>query len=260
VAARLGEYLQLGMALDVMWSEVTLKQFYPWFLGTGNLADPDGRIKAEGDGVGVGGKVGLTLQLTERQRIALTYRLPMNIDYDGGFQVDNVPAGLGGGTFRTDFKTTIKFPTIIAAGYGINLTDKIRIEADVEWLQFSRFKDLPLIVANGLPGLPASVHEDWRDTFTIGIGGDWRINEHWVVRAGYQFYQSPVPDSTFSPTIPDADQNVITVGVGYTYKKHSIEAADFYDKRHIENNQNPAFNGNYDITVHLFSFSYRFTF
>lgn len=262
-ALKLGDHLQVGASLDVMWSELTLKQFYPWFLTTQNLADPDGHIKAQGDGVGVGGKLALTLKITERQRLAVTYRLPMDIEYDGDFTADNVPAALGGGTFRTDFETGIKFPAIVAAGYGINLTDGIRVEADVEWLRFSRFKDLPLRVGKPLPGLPESVNQDWRDTFTIGIAGDWRINAHWVLRLGYQFYQTPVPDSTFSPTIPDADQNVITLGLGYRYKHHSLElayGADFYDGRHITNDQNPAFNGTYDITVHLFALSYRLRF
>lgn len=263
VAAKLSEALRVGAGVDVMWSELTLKQYYPWFLGTGNLADPDGRITTESEGTGVSGHLGVTLQLTERQRVALTYRLPLDINYKGDFQADNVPAALGGGVFRTEFKTQIRFPTVVAAGYGINLTERLRLEADVEWLQFSRFEDLPLMVANGLPGLPASINEDWRDTWTLGISGDYRLGEHWVVRAGYQFYQSPIPDSTFSPAIPDADQHVLTFGIGYNYKRHFLEAAygaDFYNTRQIADNQNPAFNGTYNFTVHLFSLSYRFVF
>ena len=105
--------------------------------------------------------------------------------------------------------------------------------------------------------------QDWRNTITVGIGGDWKFAEAWVLRAGYQFYQSPVPDSTVSPIIPDADQNVLTVGLGFEHGHHSIEAAyglDFYADRNISSDQNPAFNGEYEITAHLFSFAYRFTF
>ena len=72
-----------------------------------------------------------------------------------------------------------------------------------------------------------------------------------------------MPDSTFSPTIPDADQNVFTIGLGYALGHHSFEAAyglDFYGDRNIRNDQNPAFNGDYKIHVHLISFSYRYSF
>jgi long-chain fatty acid transport protein len=263
VAAKLGDFARVGVGLDIMWSQVKFNQFYPWFLLTGNLASPDGQIRVEGDGVGVGGNFGLTLSITEKQRLAVTFRMPIRVDYSGDFQVDNVPAALGGGSVRSDFGTSIKFPAIVGAGYGIELTDKIRVEADVEWLQFSNFKNLPLNTSNPLPGLPNNVEENWKDTFTAGIAGDWRFASDWIFRLGYQFYQSPVPDSTFSPSIPDADQNVLTVGLAYTHGHHWLEAAygaDFYGSRHITNNQNPAFNGDYNITVHLFSFSYRYSF
>lgn len=264
VAIKLTDQLRFGAGLDVMWSRLTLKQNYPWAAATSNPSDPDGGMKAQADGVGVGGNVGLTWQFTKQQRLALTYRSPININYTGDFSVNNAPASLGGGSMNDEFKTAIKFPTIVAAGYGIELTDTLRLETDVEWLQFSNFKSLPLKsdLAQSL-GFPTSIAENWKNTFTVGIGGDWKFSPDWVLRAGYQFYQTPVPDSTYSPTIPDSDQNVFTIGLGYRHKRHSFEAAyglDFYADRNIQNNQNPAFNGKYEISVHLMSLSYRYTF
>ena len=262
-AAKIHERLSFGAGVDVFWSELSLKQFYPWFLATGNPADADGVAEAKGDGVGVGGNVGLTWSVTDRQRLAVTYRYPVNIDYDGHFQLGNVPNTLGGVGFRNAFHSNIEFPTIVAVGYGVQLTDRLRLEVDVEWLQFSNFDKLPFQVQAAPPGFPSEVAQDWKDTFTAGFGGDWRLNSNWVVRGGYQFYQSPVPDHTFSPGIPDADQNVITVGLAYKHNKHTMEVAygaDFYNERRITNNQNPSFNGVYDITVHLFAFSYHYAF
>ncbi|MFM2294253.1 MAG: hypothetical protein RLZZ350_666 [Verrucomicrobiota bacterium] len=267
VAFHLGEHVTLGLGLDIMWSQLTLKQFYPWLLVGGG---PDGNLKAKGDGVGVGGNLGLTWKVTDRQRVAVTWKLPMDVNYEGSATVDNInPTGTFlGVTPSSSFETKIKYPMQVALGYGIQVTDKFRIEADGEWIQFSRFKSLDLSLANNAILLTAlgqstSIAQNWKDTFTVGIGGDYQINPNWTVRAGYQFYQSPVPDSTFSPTIPDADQNVITVGLRYQHGKHSIEGAyglDFYDKRTITTAANPTFNGTYDVTVHLFSFAYRYAF
>jgi long-chain fatty acid transport protein len=263
-SAKIGESLQVGLALEVMWSQLTLKQYYPWFLVTGSLSSPDGNIETKGDGIGIGGKLGVTWKVAEHQRLALTARLPITVDYEGDFTLDNVPAALGGGTIQRTFNSSITFPTTIAAGYGIELTDKIRIEADFEWLQFSQFDQLPLEVPGAAQlGLPSNVRENWKNTFTAGIGGDWKFHPDWVLRAGYQYYESPVPDATFSPAIPDANQNVITVGLGYKYRGHSFEfayGADFYNQRNIQDNQNPAYNGKYKITVHLFSVAYRYAF
>ncbi len=267
VAARLCDGLSLGAGLDVMWSELTLKQFYPWFLFPGSIGtEPDGNAKAKGDGVGYGGNIGLTWQFTERQRVAATFRSPMTIDYDGDFTISHITptAAFLGATSRSDFGTQVRFPTIVAVGYGIQLTDTIRLESDVEWVQFSRFKSLDLDVKNNAFLFPTTrFAQNWDDTFTAGIGGDWRFAPNWIVRAGYQFYQSPVPDRTFSPTIPDANQHVFTVGLSYRYKQHSAEiayGADFYDRRHITHDINPAFNGDYELAVHLFALAYRFSF
>ena len=266
-AVKLGDYLQAGAGFDVMWSQLTLKQFYPWFVFPGSTATAlDGHLEGKGSGFGFGGNIGLTLKITEHQRVAVTVRSPMNVHYTGDFTIDNVTptaAGLGV-TPRSDLNTKIDYPTIVALGYGIELSDKVRVEADGEWLQFSRIKSLNLGIGNDAVLLPSTtIPQNWRDTFTAGISADWRFATNWVVRGGYQFYQSPEPDSTFLPVIPDADQNVLTIGVSYTHNRYSLEAAygaDFYADRNISNNQSPALNGKYGITVHLFSVAYRYSF
>ncbi len=269
VAFKLSDHFSLGVGVDVMWSRLTLKQFYPWaiFPGSGGT-EPDGTLKGQGQGVGVGGNLGLTWKINDRHTVAVTYRSQMNVDYSGDTTINNITptASFAGATSESDFDTDIAYPNMVAVGYGIQLTDTIRLEADAEWIQFSRFKSLEVNLGNNnllLPPANRSIPEDWKDTFTAGIGGDWKFAENWVARAGYQFYQSPVPDSTFSPTIPDANQNVITIGVGYHGEHNSFEVAygaDFYDTRTISTDYQPAFNGTYKTTVHLFSLSYRYSF
>lgn len=263
VSLRLADNLTAGAGVDVMWSQLDLRQFYPWALVTQNPADADGLAKGKGDGVGLGGNLGLTWQVADRHRLAVTYRSPITIDYSGNFHLNNVPAVLGGGALGGDFKSKIKFPTIVSVGYGVQVSDTVRLEADVEWLQFSRFDSLPVGIQNPPPGIPANINQAWRDTFTAGLGGDWKFAPRWALRASYQYYQSPVPDKTFSPTIPDANQNVFTLGLAYQCQRHNFEIAYggiFYDDRKIVGSQNPAYDGNYQVRVHLFAFAYRFQF
>jgi long-chain fatty acid transport protein len=253
-ALRINDKLSIGAGLDVMYSELVFKQFLSPFF-------PGFNFKAKGTGFGFSGNAGITFNLTDHQRIALTVRAPMNVDYDGHLDFSNEP--FTGGSSRTDFGSQIRYPTIVSVGYGISLTETIRLESDVEWLQFSRFKNLPVTVGSNPYLSSLTIPQNWRDTFTAGIAGDWRFAPNWILRAGYQFYLTPVPDSTFSPTIPDANQNVLTIGVGYKHKGHSLEFAyglDFYDQRDIKNDVNPAFNGTYKFNVHLFSAAYRLAF
>ncbi len=255
IAAKLGDHLQLGVGLDVMWSQLELRQF---------IAPPTVEAHASGDGVGYGGNLGLTWKITDHQRLALTYRSTMTVDYEGSARIENTGAPSDPGT---SFGSQIKFPNIISVGYGIDLTKKVRLESDLEWLQFSQFKNLGIrtgsIAELGGLNLSQNIPQNWRNTFTAGFGGDWKFSDHWILRAGYQYFESPVPDSTFSPTIPDANQNVITLGLGWKGAHSSLEFAyglDFYNDRNITNDQNPALNGKYTFNVHLFSLAYRYAF
>jgi long-chain fatty acid transport protein len=251
IAAKLGEHLQIGVGLDVMWSDLEIRQFVSPYL-------PGVEAHADGDGVGIGGNLGITWKITDRQRLALAYRSTMTVDYSGTARLENFS-----GTPSTSFGSQIKYPNIVSVGYGIDLTDKVRLESDVEWLQFSMFKNLGITTGNTPLGpLTQNVPENWHDTFTVGIGGDWKFADHWVLRGGYQFFESPVPDSTFSPTIPDANQNVFTIGIGWKGKNNSLEASyglDFYDERNITTPLNPI-KGKYTFNVHLFSLAYNHAF
>jgi long-chain fatty acid transport protein len=254
LSMKLRDDLSVGVGLDVMWSDLEFKQYLSPLIH-------DLQAQVQGNGVGFGGNLGITWQVTERQRLAVTYRSPININYSGTAQFNNYP---GGGIPNSSFNSQIKFPTIVSVGYGLQVNDAVRLETDFEWVQFSRFDTLPIHIGSNPLGVPSqNISENWMDTFTAGFGGDWQINDNWVVRGGYQYYKSPVPDSTFSPTIPDANQNVITIGVGWKSGHSSLEFAyglDFYNQRIITNDQNPAYDGKYTFNVHLFSLAYRYTF
>jgi long-chain fatty acid transport protein len=268
LSVRLFDKFSIGAGFDAMWSKLKLEENYPWLAFPGSTGtEPDGRAKGSGDGFGYGGNIGVTWQITDRQRFAATYRSPMNVYYNGSFNINNLTptAAFLGATPTSSFSSKIRFPSIVSVGYGIQISDSFRLESDVEWIQFSRFKSLNINAGNNtfLFGTAANAPENWKDTFTAGIGGDWKFADHWVLRSGYQFFQSPVPDSTFSPTIPDSDQNVITVGIGWKGRHNSLEAAyglDFYNDRNITTDQNAAFNGKYTFTVHLFSLAYHYSF
>lgn len=257
---RINDRVAVGGGLDIFWSELTLKQFYPAFPAFGL---PENTVKAKGDGFGIGGNLGITVNITEAQRVAVTYRAPFDIDYEGDLRFGNPPM-LPGAVQNSEFGSEIEFPGIFGFGYGIELNEKVRLESNVEWIQFSRFERLPLETGPNGPYFPTGIEQDWDDTFTVGIAGDWRVCENWTIRGGYQYYETPVPDHTFSPTIPDANQHAFTAGLSFATGPHRGEFGYGYiryDDRDINNTGNAAaFNGHYEMMVHLFSLGYTYNF
>lgn len=266
VATRVGDTLSVGVALNVYWSELDLRQSMPWSLLTGFPGAPDGTAQLEGDGWAVGARAGMTWQFSPKQRVSLVYVSPFDVDYEGSTRVSNIPPPAGGLVAeRSDFDSTIKFPSIVAFGYGVELTDKIRVGVDVEWLEFSRFDELPLdLGANNAAGLTLpSIPQDWDDTWTIGVGGDWAITEPWTVRAGYLFMESPIPAETLAPTLPDADRHLLTTGLTYERGDNAIDLAfaySIFDDAPARSDVIPAYSGDYDLSSHIVQLSYRRSF
>lgn len=261
-AARINDRLSIAAGVSFYWSDLELRQYYPWSALIGNPAAPDGEAKFTGDGQAWGGNAAVTWQATDRQRLAATYRTSFDVDYDGDFKVSNIPGPLA--SPRSDFSTTMAFPAIAGFGYGLQVTDKLKIAVDAEWIEFSRYDSLSLDIAENTALLPmADIPEDWKDVWTYGIGVDWQFAEALTFRAGYMYIESPIPDETLSPTLPDANRNVFSVGLGYKVGGHSLNIAyaySLFDDRDIRNNQNPAYDGDYDIASHLIGASYGYIF
>jgi len=71
------------------------------------------------------------------------------------------------------------------------------------------------------------------------------------------FLMHSVPEGPFD--IMSMDKSV-TIPDGVKKQLEAAYGLDFYDDRNIKNDQNPAFNGKYQFTVHLFSLAYRYSF
>lgn len=263
-AIRLMDNLFLDAGVDAVSPGFALGQYYTLFpsvLGDGF----ESHMKADGDGWGWG-NIGLAWDITKHQHLALTYTSPMDDDYSGRFIMDPMEAAAG--AISSGFNSAMRLPTIVGIGYGIALTETISLETDFEWLDFSRYESSDLNAVNdpvlfATAGKSTSTPQNWRNNFASGVGSDWKFAEHWVLRAGYQFFENPMRNSAFSPTTPDANQHVITLGIGWKGKRSSLEVAyalDLYYDRHIANDSQPGFDGAYGFNGHMLSLAYKFSF
>lgn len=95
------------------------------------------------------------------------------------------------------------------------------------------------------------------------MGADWKLNPELTLRAGYQYLQSPVPSRTMVPLVSEADQSLVSVGAGYAAGAHRLDLAymlGLFDRRRVEGNLNPAYDGRYKIESHLLAAAYAYAF
>lgn len=259
LAFPVSDKLLFGAGIDLAYSELNLKlnvplPSSPLFTSSYDI------IKVETDGTGVGAHAGLTWLATENQRAALTIRSPMYIKYEGdlSLQLDQIPNA------AAPISTSIRFPTTLTAGYGIQLSDALQLEAQIEWLEWSLYKNMSAEYTGALGSIDSMLTDpNWKDTWTLGIGGSYQLNNAWTLHCGYAFIETPIPDSTYSPLYPDSDRHVISTGFSYKNNSHQFDfsyAYSIFKTRNIDNSANSSYYGNFKIDANLVGITYKYTF
>lgn len=262
-ALRLGPDWSVGAGVDVYVANLTFKQVFPWSAVFGPAA-PAGTLKADGDAQAVSGHAGLAWEPAPGHRLALAYRGAADLDFDGDARLHGAPLPLPG--LDGDFETTLRLPDIVTAAYGVRVTDTLQLEADAEWLGWSRYDRQTVGLAIPAAPVPLSrtLPQRWEDTWTFGGAAAWQVTPAWTLRAGYTWLPSPVPESTLAPTLPDADRHVVSFGLGYSRGHHRVDVGCslslFEDATATVAGPAGALPVNYELDADLFGVAYLYTF
>lgn len=55
----------------------------------------------------------------------------------------------------------------------------------------------------------------WKDSWFFAIGAHYKVSGNWLLRGGIAYDQSPVPDATRGPRVPDEDRRWVSIGARY---------------------------------------------
>lgn len=90
--------------------------------------------------------------------------------------------------------------------------DRFSLAASVKWTNWSSFEKLELTShGDTLVSLP----QQYKDSWAYAIGGDYKLNEQWTLRAGVGYDETPTNIVSRDPRIPDGSRRLLGMGVGY---------------------------------------------
>ena len=261
---KIDDNMSIGVGLDIYRSRLQLNQKFPWALALGGIPAPDGNMNFEGEGWGLGAYLGLNFDVGERHHFALVGRLPVEVDYEGEFEITNIPIP-GIALPSSPFESQIEHPGSIGLGYAFDVCERLTVGFDFEWIQNSTHDDLPLMIGANQPllGGKNAVPLGWEDSVSFGVGAEFKATENLTLRCGYDYSDSPMNSGFYNPSVPADDRHIFSVGLGYSWGQNSIDVAYSLlemDSSSIRNNVVPAFNGtyNYDWDIITVSFTRRF--
>jgi len=243
----------------------------------------DGEVEVAGDDWSFGYNLGLLWQATPATRLGLAYRSKIKHKLEGkaDFDTPNNPTtgnataiASGLGFVDGDVDANVSLPDSFSVGLQHEINNKLTVNADVTWTNWSELQELRFDFANPLAADGVTTLE-WEDSNRYSLGLTYAQNEHWTWRAGIALDESATPSSALiSPRVPDADRTWLTFG--FTYKPSQKMSVDFgYAHLFIEDakvNKAAGINtssenlfrgnlvGDYDIDVNILSVQTRWSF
>jgi long-chain fatty acid transport protein len=222
VALKINDALSAAVGLDFMKLQATLQ----------NVLSPTELFVLNGEGTGLGANAALLFKANEQLNLGLSYRSRIKVTVDGNANVVGLPF-----TFTNSAQTDITLPDLVQFGASYKASDRLTVNTDLEYTWWSTYDRLvvqsnSILVLTTILGLPptnTSVSEkDWKNTWALRIGGQYKLSDQWKVRAGYVYDQSPVPSDRFETSLPDADRQGVTIGAGYAIGNITVDASYMY--------------------------------
>lgn len=147
------------------------------------------------------------------------------------------------GTVKTEYIV----PQSVAFGASMDVLPNLKINVDLKWIEYSRWDELTFTfsqnndflsfgsVINTLAGLDYAdpdemrIQRKYEDTWSWAIGGEYRLNNNVVLRAGYEPRKSSIPDDRTDLLFPIGDADLYTAGIGWQFDDVTVvEAAVGY--------------------------------
>lgn len=192
------------------------------YLATGPFNNgTETRVSVSGDDTAIGYNIGLLVDLTDSTAWGITYHSKVDYHLGGSTKVTSAPNAFAiNGNYDDTFDVTL--PESVDTSFTHHFNDRWTGYVGMLWTRWSRLKKIE--VNNS--GVPANLFGDqlaqiteplnWHDTWSTAIGGAYRLNDQWQLRAGFAYDPSPTDNRNREVRIPTGNRKVFTLGAGYS--------------------------------------------
>ena len=207
--------------------------------------------------------VGAIYKALPNLSLGASYRHVAKVDLEGDVKYTMPSAALQSLFPGGKGKTSLPMAGTLQAGAAYIVNPKLTVECDIQYTLWSDYKTLDLTLP-GMNGVVSTttLRKEWTNSPMLRLGGEYALNEKITLRAGYIRDQTPQPDHTVEPMLPDANRNDISLGGGYKInQKLTVDLAYMivlFEDRTTTTNINH-FNGTYKSSANLVSLSFGYS-
>lgn len=245
--------LSIGAGLDLVPSTVEIEQAIIF-------GDTRGTAKLGGTAFGIGGRAGVQYHPAALQQLHLgaMWRSQVNLDYTGKGDFDIDPA------FRSqlppdgNISTTVRLPQAVSGGVAYDATPELQLEVDAMWINWKKFNEIRIKLPDGSETVSP---QNYENTVTLRVGAEYALpKQKAAVRIGYIYDPTPIPNTTLSARLPDADRHDITAGGSYALGNYDLHLALLWvipaSQTTSDVDYMPVFKGKYEVSAFVASLSF----
>jgi long-chain fatty acid transport protein len=247
---------------------------------------PDAKARISGNDWGFGFNLGYMFTPSDDTRIGLAYRSFVKQTLHGSAHF-SIPSSLPGGslspvnggiqTALADSNGTVDVttPETVSLNAFHQLNARWALMGDITWTRQDRLQSIVIDMPTAqVPNRQITYKTAWHNSWRFSLGASYQASEHWTLRGGYMYDQSPVSDSSYALTVlPDASRQMVSLGASYRIDPHNtIDLAYSYlmlkdaainrtDNDYDSSNGSPGtLQGVYHTRVNLFGLGYTHKF
>jgi long-chain fatty acid transport protein len=225
----LSERISIGAGLIIERAEATLSNAVDFgsslaAAGATGFApqSADGFASVTGDDIGFGWLAGVHWRPTDRLAIGYSHRsevdqtLRGDVDYTVPGSAAAVLTATGRIAAFTDQPVSAPLTTpsvdILSASYAVG--ERLTLMADVARTDWESVRDVTIYRANR--EVVSTEPFDWAPTMFYSLGGEYRLGDAVVLRAGVARDQTPTNDEARTPRLPDQDRRWLSLGLSWS--------------------------------------------
>ncbi|MBX9705870.1 MAG: outer membrane protein transport protein [Gammaproteobacteria bacterium] len=162
-----------------------------------------------------GWNAGMLIQPTTTTRFGLSYRSKIVHHAQGTSSASlNIDGTAENGSTPVDLTIPLPATTILSVAHDFK---QWTVMASAYYTQWKSVQALDLQGVEILPNVQRNVSlpENFRNTWNMALGADYRFTQKWTWQMGVGYDQSPVNDDDRDIRLPDSDRRIVATGLAY---------------------------------------------
>ncbi|MGL5759091.1 outer membrane protein transport protein [Plesiomonas sp.] len=228
-AYRLNQQFSFGLGLNAVYADAKLVRHAGALASIpvpgGNPLKPSTEIaNMKGDTWAFGWNMGAMWEINEANRLALTYRSKVKLDFDGDY------AGTSSGFKTVDANLKVDLPDIWEISGYSRLSPQFALSYGIMRTGWNSFEELKATSNSCGSGDSVCIQKDenFETAYRYSVGGTYYYSPEWTFRAGFA-YDEKASNKHPSISIPDQDRIWYTLGTTYAFDSNmSVDAGFAY--------------------------------